>query len=320
MDLLDKVRSSCQWVCSQSRYVHIQFDQLETYANALPLEEIKSPEHEQGSHLLGKGEDTAIFFIILDSINFGSGYFPHLDKIPGRSGYFTIATHLKNYFLSKGVITAKDLIEISSEDCIRIFKQRNDNAVISDLMNHFSKALHELGWFILQHYQGDFIQLIQSADQDAVKLIEELVKMSYFRDIQVYKGKEVVFLKRAQILAADLAIAFNYEGLGCFHNLNRLTIFADNLVPHVLKQDGVLYYDANLSQRIDQETLIEAGSEEEIEIRAAAVYVVEQLVNHLNNAGKNVNAMQLDYLLWNRGQQKRYKKDSPRHRTRTIFY
>jgi hypothetical protein len=30
--------------------------------------------------------------------------------------------------------------------------------------------------------------------------------------------------------------------------------------------------------------------------------------------------MQLDYLLWNRGQGQYYKQTKPRHRTRTVFY
>ena len=47
------------------------------------------------------------------------------------------------------------------------------------------------------------------------------------------------FWKRAQITANDLALA----GVAEFPDLDRLTIFADNLVPHVLRVDGVLRYD-----------------------------------------------------------------------------
>ena len=51
------------------------------------------------------------------------------------------------------------------------------------------------------------------------------------------------FYKRAQIVPADLALA----GVAEFDDLDRLTIFADNLVPHVLRVDGVLAYDAELA-------------------------------------------------------------------------
>ena len=47
---------------------------------------------------------------------------------------------------------------------------------------------------------------------------------------------DVGFWKRAQIVPNDLALA----GVAEFDDLDRLTIFADNLVPHVLRVDGVL--------------------------------------------------------------------------------
>ncbi len=40
--------------------------------------------------------------------------------------------------------------------------------------------------------------------------------------------------------AADLAAAFRGQGPGRFRDLDRLTLFADNLVPHVLRREGVL--------------------------------------------------------------------------------
>ncbi len=53
-------------------------------------------------------------------------------------------------------------------------------------------------------------------------------------------------------------------------------MFADNLVPHVLRLDGVLWFDPELVARIEHEELIEHGSPEEVEIRACAVHAVER--------------------------------------------
>jgi hypothetical protein len=134
-----------------------------------------------------------------------------------------------------------------------------------------------------------------------------------------YRGRDVPLYKRAQLLAADLAIAFGGTGPGAFDDLDRLTLFADNLVPHVLRVDGVLAYDDQLLRRIDAGELIPAGSLEETEIRAVAVHAVERLVPALRRLGAPVTARLLDYHLWNRGQGVHYKS-RPRHRTRTIFY
>ena len=90
-------------------------------------------------------------------------------------------------------------------------------------------------------------------------------------------------------------------------------IFADNLVPHVLRVDRVLMYDDELAQRIDSEELLAPGREE-TEIRACAVHACELIASRLG-----VPARVLDGWLWNRGQDPRYKA-VPRHRTRTVYY
>jgi hypothetical protein len=125
----------------------------------------------------------------------------------------------------------------------------------------------------------------------------------------------VPFYKRAQITAADLHLALGGEGPGRFDDLDRLTIFADNLVPHVLRVDGVLVLDARLAARIDRGELLREGSEEEVELRACAVDAVERLVERM----PKVTAADVDNTLWNRGQGARYKA-TPRPRCRTVAY
>ncbi len=63
------------------------------------------------------------------------------------------------------------------------------------------------------------------------------------------------FYKRAQIMPNDLALA----GVAEFSDLDQLTIFADNLVPHVLRVDGVLRYDPELAAHIDAGELLPPG-------------------------------------------------------------
>ena len=114
-------------------------------------------------------------------------------------------------------------------------------------------------------------------------------------------------------------MAFAGGGPGRFDDLDRLTIFADNLVPHVLRVDGVLRYDRALADRIDREELLAPGSPEEVEIRAVAVDAVERLGEQLRAAGHPVTSMGLDQVLWRRGGGPRYKS-IPRHRARTRAY
>ncbi len=317
---LQQVRTACRRVAEQATWVHIDHDRLAAYAASLPLEQIRQPELHATRHYLGHGEATAAFFVTLDAINFGSGYFPHLRKRPGMSGYFTVASSLNDFFQAHGPLTAPQLAQLTAKDCARIFGQALDNAPIAELMDLFAQALGDLGRYLLKRFEGRFAHLIEAADHSAVRLVELLRAMPLLNDVQWYGELEVPFFKRAQLTAADLHLAFAGQGLGHFTDLEQLTIFADNLVPHVLRIDEVLRYDDNLAARIDREELIPAGSPEEVEIRASAVHVVECLVEQLHSTGHPVTAMQLDYLLWNRGQQPYYKQIRPRHRTRTVYY
>jgi Potential Queuosine, Q, salvage protein family len=320
IDILDLVREGCKSVASQSSYVHINYDRIAPYAASLSLESILQPEHDALCHYVGRGDDTAAFFVTLDAINFGSGYFPHLHKRPGMSGYFTVASSLNDYFAAHGSFSAHSLATLTRQDCQCIFDQDPANEPIAELMQFFANALNDLGRYLLRDFQGSFRNLLESANSSAVQLVQLLRNMRYFNDIEDYHSLQVPFLKRAQLTASDLALAFNGQGLGRFTDLDRLTIFADNLVPHVLRLDGLLRYEDSLTRRIDAEELIEAGSPEEVEIRACALHAVELLAFELQAHGQHVAPMQLDYLLWNRGQQRIYKQTKPRHRTRTVYY
>lgn len=321
MSRLEAVRAACRTVAGRARSVRIAGDRLAAWAATLPLDQAAAPLLDPATHHLGHGEATAAFVLTLDTVNFGSGYFPQLRKRPGRSGYFTIAGALADHFRAHGPMPAGRLAAITAHECRALFGQAGAGPPVQELMGLFARALNDLGRLLLDGYGGSPAALIRAAGGSAERLLELLLAMPFFRDVQRYGDLEVPFYKRAQLTAADLALAFGGQGLGRFADLDRLTIFADNLVPHVLRVDGVLVYAPGLAARIDGEEPLPAGSAEEVEIRACAVEAVERLVATLRRAGHpGATAMGLDYLLWNRGQQPRYKQGRPRHRTRTVFY
>ena len=319
LDLLNQVRAGCKKVAERAVYIKIDFDRIPAYAATLPIADVARPGHDPECHYLGHGEDTAVFFLTLDSINFGSGFFPHLHKIKGKSGYFTVAGRLNAHFKENGPFSASQLTRLTAADCTRIFAQDPLNKPVTQLMRLFAKALNELGAYVLKNFGGRFGNLIAASGASAGQLVELLTQMPGFKDVASYDGLAVPFFKRAQLTAADLSLAFEGRGPGRFEDLAQLTIFADNLVPHVLRVDRVLKFPADLSARIETGDLIAAGSKEEIEIRACALHAVELIKAALNESGSEITAMALDFLLWNRGQQSTYKA-IPRHRTRTIFY
>jgi hypothetical protein len=317
--IFERIRTSCRQVAGQASCVRINYDRIPAYAASLPVEKVAAPQLDPACHYLDRQEHTAGFLLTLNAINFGSGYFPHLRKRPGMSGYFTMAHSLNDAYRRQGPLSAEQLKEITDAECTRLFDQDPDNPVAGELMRHFAVALNDLGRFLQERFNGRFTALIESANSSAGRLVQLLKEMPYFNDIARYNSTEVQFFKRAQISAADLSLAFHGDGWGYFEDLDQMTIFADNLVPHVLRIDEILTYEQSLIRRINAGMLIPAGSTEEIEIRACAVHAVELVKQQIAKSGSRITSPALDNFLWNRGQQPEYKA-RPRHRTRCVYY
>lgn len=274
---------------------------------------------DPAQHRLTGDADTLAFVLCLDAINFGSGWFPELRKRPGLSGYFSLAGALRDHFERGEVLDAETLCCITGEECARILEQDFSKAPVAELMNLFARAWRDLGQLVGAQFGSSFEALVESAEQSAEALVLILARMPLYRDVESYGERLVPFYKRAQLSCADLALAFGGEGLGRFHDLDRLTMFADNLVPHVLRVEGVLVYEPDLLARIEAGELIPLGSAEEVEIRAAAVHAVECLGVEILPRHGFVPAREIDQLLWSRGQSPSIKAH-PRHRTRCTFY
>jgi hypothetical protein len=257
-------------------------------------------------------EDEAAFWLTLDAINFGSGWFPTLRKRSEPTGYKTIAAGVRRRFDQSGRWTPTQLTALTNAELAQWLDQDPEH----DLIKLFADSLHDLGANVQRLHGGSFAGVVDAADGSAMRVVETLAGWRCFADVSVYEGREVPFLKRAQIAAADLHRA----GVANFHDLDQLTMFADNLVPHVLRLDRVLWFDPELVARIEREELIEHGSPEEVEIRACAVHAVELLVAAASESLRaRPTAAQIDEILWNRGQAPEYKA-VPRHRSRTTAY
>jgi hypothetical protein len=316
---LQAVRDAAERVATRARHVHVRHDRIAEYAAPLPLEEMRRPQLDPRFFYSGRSEDVAVFVVTLNTVNFGSGYWPHIRKRPGMSGFMTMASHLVDCFQAHGPFSAAELSSLAASDCAVLFGQEPGDGPCRELMSLYARALNDLGDLLSTQYEGSVVKMIRSAGGSAERLARSLTDMPLFRDVHEYDGLTVPIYKRAQITPADLSLALRDHELGRFGDLDELTIFADNLVPHVLRIDGVLEYDGGLARRIDEQQPVEAGSSEEIEIRAVAIHAVELIVAALRGLGREARAMDVDYLLWNRGQQPAYKA-RPRHRARSVYY
>jgi hypothetical protein len=295
MALPDDVRRHCAQIAAGARSVRIDRDALER------LDPGPAPAPDPDHHYLdGPPAAVATYLLTLDAVNFGSGWFPTLRKRGGPdgrplSGYATVASALAEHFRAHGPWTNAQLRAMRTEEVADVLGQPRDH----ELMALYAQALRELGRFLGERHVLD---LVAAAGSSAVRLAELLAGgMAMWHDAG--------FFKRAQIVPSDLAAG----GVAGFADLDALTIFADNLVPHVLRCDGVLVLDERLAAHVDAGRLLRMGPQER-ELRACAVHACAQVARRTGRSERDV-----DQALWARGQAPAYKA-RPRPRCRTVFY
>jgi Queuosine salvage protein len=322
------VRAACAWVAERARFVGIDRETLARYAvglsdaagaNTAGAEAAGDAESDPGLAALGGGdraragggsiahgerERQAALVICQDAINFGSGWWPTIRKREGHSGYSTIAAGLADRFRASPW-SAGDLIGLSARSVAEGLGQDPDHP----LMGLYADVLRDVGEHLVRDHRGRFSDLLDAAGGSAIALVDLLAGWRAFADISTYDGRPVPFFKRAQIAAADVS----RTGLAELAGIERLTAFADNLVPHVLRLDGVLRLTPDLLAKIDSGALLRHDSPEEIELRACAVHAVELLASA---TGGRLCPARVDEILWHRGRMPRYKAvERPRCRT-----
>lgn len=210
-----------------------------------------------------------------------------------------------------------------------------------------------------QEFGGSFANCIDSVDYSAAGLVNLLAEnFACFRDEIVFNGKKVRLYKRAQILVADLWACFNGEDFGEFHDIDKITMFADYRIPQILYQLGCLRYSPPLESHIRSLKPITPGSNWEIELRGTSIWCVELIKreiekrhpevktadkkgiaesdesNAVQDSGESpddaehtqkiygINAILIDFFLYDTMKSLEAENDEsiPHHRTRSIWY
>ena len=291
----------------RARFVRVDEGQIGGYAGGLSEAVEVTPDEGPPSPSLADPEHAAAFAVCMNAINFGSGWWPTIRKRPGHSGYATMAAGVTDRFTAHGPWSAQELAAMDAATIAAVVGQDPEHP----LMAQFAVALRDVGAHLQAEHGGRFLGPVEAADSIPA-IAATFAGWDAFADVSTYDGREVPFYKRAQLAAADLHRA----DLADLPGVGRLTAFADNLVPHVLRVDGVIRLDPDLTARIEAEELLVHHSPEEVELRAAAVHAVELLATATEGV---LTPAEIDSALWNRGRGQRYKS-LPRPRSRNTAY
>lgn len=193
------------------------------------------------------------------------------------------------------------------------------------LLDSRVRLLRELGAVLHKHFHGLAYNVVKMANYSARELVRIIT--SYFpgfRDSSQFANDQIFFYKRVQILVGDVWGAMSGQGIANFTDLSFLTCFPDYRIPQLFRSLGVLKstpeFEAVLNTT-DGKMNVLPNSEEEILIRCWTVQCVELIKSKLKSKGVEIEAFQLDWLLWERGEKlMKLGEIVPHHRTLTTFY
>jgi hypothetical protein len=320
------VLTSTRAVVEQGEHVWINAEQLERLGEKWTEQDSATqlvPQlWDKKYHFHDGTERTVNWILLLDALNFC--FWAEKDQARWTINYQ--GETLNGYWAEAAALTravqegiplwdAAYLSQIDRDTIAQIFCGSGTIPLLEQRANN----AREVGQVLLERYDGQFVHVIEQAGGSATALTLLLANnFPSFNDVATFRNRSVRFFKRAQICVADLNNAFAGRLWGAFHDLQQLTIFADYKLPQVLRHYHVLEYEPDLAERVDNQELLAAGSEEEVEIRANTIWAGELLQQVLARHGRQTTAAEIDQRLWLAGQNTGDIR--PYHRTRTIYY
>ncbi|KAI4330251.1 hypothetical protein MLD38_028551 [Melastoma candidum] len=306
---MEEVRQTTAWVAAHASHVTVDPAGIEKVVESIGSSIPKVHWDFEGIHFFDAGPLTVQYLLVLDALNFC--FWPDDDL-----DYDHLARGLKEALeKDKSAFDADRLQKYTGLQLRSLLKWPRPLPLEDERI----RLLHEVGLELEKSFDGKASNLVESCGKSAAELVTLVTRhFPGFRDHSVYRGRQVFLYKRAQIFVADLWGAFKGQGYGEFYDISSITMFADYIVPSVLRQLGVLKYSSALASSIEANRVIASGTEEEVELRACSVYAVEKMKELMNKKwGKQVLSAELDLWLWSCGVQ---CPSLQHHRTLSIYY
>src|ERR1700690_897238 len=322
------VLDSLRPVIEHSRDVSTDIDRIVEVAQWMGYEELPLPEYALP---FGIGKDdpheAVDFILVADSIDTAfTDFSTHVKFQTDFAGQHFSDSDAEFACLKRAmdnkipVLDGKFLAEISRKQLAEIFTGNIEMPMLDEKL----AVLHEVGGVLVKKYGGHFHNFVDDCPPRLYDhgngLVDRLVKeFPRFNDVSVYDGQEIKFYKLAQLGIWMLYANLHRRGWFKLDDPEKMTAFADYIVPAALRILGILKYSPELERAINSYQMIARDSTQEIEIRAQTLYATALLreeVNKIRPADRQVIIPQIDARLW----LPYHTTFWPHHLTRTIMY
>lgn len=302
-----------KYVVDNSKYVSIDNTKIDKFIN--DLGDINYVHWTKEFNLDLNEKEWITLAVIVESMNFCFWRKPRWkidykgNIISGSNALF--CTVIKQVEKDKNFLNIENLYSLDKDSFYKMFEGVEGECPFLDKRyKNFKEAVNVI------RNENFFDELFSI--KNGVELINYVVNnINSFNDKSEYKGKIIHFNKRATLLTNDLyhlssTIRNNVK------NVNNLSGCADYAIPRTFRDYGILVYNDELANMVDNEIEIPHDSEYEIEIRGNMLYVIELIKNKLKEKNIIVNSVELDSIIWHMGKKITNRGNS--HHTVTIYY
>lgn len=303
------ILSSVERVVTRARHVRLHPDEARNVAGWMAYEDLPWPDFRLPLHPEGDDADVMDFIFLTSTINFAFTDFERHQMFRSRyrdvewSDSDAMEACLKRaYDQGVPILQGSFLSRVSREELAGIFSGNIPIPMLEERLAIF----HKVGNVLTEKYGGRFHRFVASGPRRLYAggkgLLERLLDdFPSFRDESSYRGERVAFQKRAQMLWWMLHARFRESGFFTLEDPESITIFADYIVPVALRLLRITSYSDELERRVKNWEILPADSEEEVEIRATAIWGCHLLTEEINRRrppDRRIIAPVLDGRLW----------------------
>ena len=218
------------------------------------------------------------------------------------------------------ILDGKFLARVTRPEMERIFAANIELPMLDEKM----EIWRQVGSVLAEKYDSRFHNFVKSCPprlyDNGAGIIDRMVKeFPRFNDISQYDGATVKFYKLPQLGIWFVYSSLRKGGQFTLNDVDKMTAFADYIVPVALRLLRITSYSPELERAINTYQMIPRDSRQEIEIRAHCIYATALLceeVNKLRPNDQQIIIPQIDARLWTHYHTTWW----PHHLTRTIMY
>ena len=321
------VTESLRPVIEAARDVHTHYDKIVEVAGWMAYEDLPLPNLAI-PYGLEKTPDIAMDFVMVGNTidtaftDFKTHVKFQIDYAGARLSDSDAMFACLKRALDNGIpiLDGKFLATITRQDMDKIFAGNMEMPMVEEKIAVFREA----GKVLTAKYGGRYYNFIRSCPprlyDNGKGLVEKLAaEFPRYNDVSLYDGHEIKFYKLTQLGFWQIYSGLHETGAFKLEDPQKMTAFADYIVPVALRLMGVTSYSPALEEAINSHQLIARDSRQEIEIRAHCLYATALLageINKLRPPNEQIIIPQIDARLWTH-----YHTTSwPHHLTETIMY